>query len=278
VPITIKDSLDTEGIVSTGGTPGRRQFVPDQDAPVVARLRAAGAVLLGKTNTPELTFSGETCNLIYGRTSNPFDLERSPGGSSGGSAAIIACGGSALEIGSDTGGSIREPAHLCGIAGIKPTSGRTPRSGHIVPHGGGVFDSLTQLGPMARYVEDLALAVIHKVVDQNPAAGQAADLVKHVTFVIDVPASFERSLPGPVAIHDGKLAVPQWLAKPRVTCQAGQTADRKYRRRTQASPRVVGRSRLDSVWLTSLFNPYRGALHRSAKLAPIPHAVANTPR
>ena len=159
VPITIKDSLDSEGIVSTGGTMGRKDFIPQQDAPVVARLRDAGAVLLGKTNTPELTLSAETNNLIYGRTLNPYDLERSPGGSSGGSAAIIACGGAALELGSDTGGSIREPAHLCGITGIKPTSGRTPRSGHIVPYGGGVMDSLTQIGPMARYVEDLVLAL-----------------------------------------------------------------------------------------------------------------------
>jgi len=158
VPITLKDSLDTAGIISTGGTLGRRDYVPQQDAPVVARLRAAGAVLLGKTNTPELTLSAETNNLIYGRSNNPYDLARSPGGSSGGAAAIIACGGSALELGSDTGGSIREPAHLCGITGIKPTSGRTPRSGHIVPYGG-VFDSLTQIGPMARYVEDLALAL-----------------------------------------------------------------------------------------------------------------------
>ncbi len=158
VPITLKDSLDTEGIVTTGGTLGRRDYVPAQDAPVVARLRAAGAVLLGKTNTPELTFSGETNNLIYGRSCNPFDLERSPGGSSGGAAATVAAGGAALELGSDTGGSIREPAHLCGIAGIKPTSGRTPRSGHIVPFGG-VLDSLTQIGPMARYVEDLAVAL-----------------------------------------------------------------------------------------------------------------------
>jgi amidase len=159
VPITIKDSLDTEGIISTGGTLGRKDFVPDIDAPVVARLRSAGAVVVGKTNTPELTLNGETDNVIYGRTNNPFDLERSPGGSSGGSAAIIASGGSYLELGSDTGGSIREPAHLCGISGIKPTSGRTPRTGHIVPYAGGVMDSLTQLGPMARYVEDLALAL-----------------------------------------------------------------------------------------------------------------------
>ena len=157
VPMTLKDSIDTEGIVSTGGTMGRKHFVPEVDAPVAARLRAAGAVLMGKTNTPELTLSGETHNLIYGRTNNPYDVLRMPGGSSGGSAAIVASGGSALEIGSDTGGSIREPAHLCGITGIKPTSGRTPRTGHIVPFGGGVLDSLTQLGPMARYVEDLSL-------------------------------------------------------------------------------------------------------------------------
>ena len=158
VPITIKDSLDSAGIISTGGTMGRKDYIPQQDAPVVARLRDAGAVLLGKTNTPELTLSGETHNLIYGRSCNPFDLQRSPGGSSGGAAAIIACGGAALELGSDTGGSIREPAHLCGITGIKPTSGRTPRSGHIVPYGG-VMDSLTQIGPMARFVEDLVLAL-----------------------------------------------------------------------------------------------------------------------
>ncbi len=159
VPISLKDSLETEGIISTGGTRGRKGFVPVKDATVVHRLRQAGAILLGKTNTPELTLSGETNNAIYGRTNNPYDLEKSPGGSSGGSAAIIAAGGSALELGSDTGGSIREPAHLCGIAGIKPTSGRTPRTGHIVPYGTGVLDSLTQIGPMARYVEDLALGL-----------------------------------------------------------------------------------------------------------------------
>ena len=159
VPITIKDSLDTEGIISTGGTMGRKSYRPDEDAPVVARLRKAGAIVLGKTNTPELTLGGETTNLIYGRTNNPYNLERTPGGSSGGAAAIVAAGGSALDIGSDTGGSIREPAHFCGIAGIKPTYGRTPRTGHIVPHAMGAMDALTQLGPMARFVEDLSLAL-----------------------------------------------------------------------------------------------------------------------
>jgi amidase len=159
VPISIKDSLDTEGIVTTGGTLGRKGFVPESDAPVVKRLRDAGAVLIAKTNTPELTLGGETDNLIYGRTNNPYDTSRSPGGSSGGSAAMIAVGGSALELGSDTGGSIREPAHLCGVTGIKPTSGRTPRTGHIFPFGTGVLDALTQIGPIARYAEDLELAL-----------------------------------------------------------------------------------------------------------------------
>ena len=159
VPITLKDSIDTQGVVTTGGTVGRIGFVPKRDSTVAARLRAAGAILLGKTNTPELTLAGETNNLVYGRTNNPYDLSRMPGGSSGGAGAIIASGGSPLDMGSDTGGSIRLPAHFCGIAGIKPNSGRVPRTGHIVPYGMGAVDSLTQLGPMARFVEDLALAL-----------------------------------------------------------------------------------------------------------------------
>ncbi len=154
--MTIKDNLDTRDFVTTGGTKGRKDFVPERDATVVARLRAEGAVLMGKTNTPELTLAFETDNLIYGRTNNPYDLSRTSGGSSGGAAAIIAAGGSPFDIGSDTGGSIRLPSHFCGITGIRPTSGRVPRTGHILPPGG-VMDAWTQIGPMARYVEDLAL-------------------------------------------------------------------------------------------------------------------------
>jgi amidase len=157
VPMTIKDSLDTAGVISTGGTQGRTTYIPPQDATVVARLRDAGAILLGKTNTPELTLAGETNNLVYGQTNNPYDRSRTPGGSSGGAAAIIAASGSPFDIGSDTGGSIRLPAHFCGIAGIKPTSGRVPRTGHVVPFGLGAVDTLTQNGPMARFVEDLVL-------------------------------------------------------------------------------------------------------------------------
>ena len=157
VPFTLKDSIDTEGIITTGGTLGRANFVPDQDATVAARLRDAGAILMGKTNTPELTLAGETNNLVYGQTNNPFDVTRTTGGSSGGAGAIVTTGGAPFDIGSDTGGSVRYPTHFCGIAGIKPNSGRVPRTGHIVPYGMGAVDSLTQNGPMARFVEDLSL-------------------------------------------------------------------------------------------------------------------------
>ncbi|HET6900342.1 MAG TPA: amidase, partial [Vicinamibacteria bacterium] len=126
LPMTLKDSLDTAGLVTTGGTTGRASFVPAEDATVVRRVRAAGAIVLGKTNTPDLTLSYETTNLVYGRTNNPFDPSRTSGGSSGGAAAIVAAGGSPVEIGSDTGGSIRLPAHCCGVAGLKPTAGRVP--------------------------------------------------------------------------------------------------------------------------------------------------------
>jgi amidase len=161
VPMTIKDSWDTEGVISTGGTQGRAFFVPSKDATVVARLRAAGAILLGKTNTPEFTLGGisglgTTVNIIYGMSRNPYDVTRSTSGSTGGGGAIIASGGSPFDIGTDFGGSIRGPAHANGIAGIKPTSGRIPRTGHIVDYGG-VFESYQQGGPMARKVEDLAL-------------------------------------------------------------------------------------------------------------------------
>src|SRR5215212_10759269 len=158
VPFTLKDSFDTAGVVTTVGTTGWRNRIPERDATVAARLTAAGAILLGKTNTPEFTWSDETDNDVYGRTSNPYDLERTPGGSSGGSAAIVAAGGSPFDIGSDTGDSIRQPAHVCGIAGLKPTNGRVPRTGHW-PGFAGPVATLTQLGPLARRVEDLSLVL-----------------------------------------------------------------------------------------------------------------------
>ncbi|MGA2986449.1 MAG: amidase [Terriglobia bacterium] len=158
VPFTLKDAIETKGVICTGGTEGRSHYVPSQDAVVVKRLREAGAILLGKTNCPELGWAWEADNLIYGRTNNPYDLNLSPGGSSGGESAIIAAGGSPLGLGSDAGGSVRYPAHCTGIASIKPTSGRIPRTGHF-PGPGGLLDALWQIGPLARYVEDLELVL-----------------------------------------------------------------------------------------------------------------------
>lgn len=162
VPLTIKDSFMTEGVVSTGGTVGKMNFVPKEDATVVARVRKAGGVLLGKTNTPEFTLIGgvlgvnSTNNIIYGISKNPYDLNKSTSGSSGGAGAIVAAGGSAFDVGTDWGGSVRGPSCTNGIAGLKPTSVRLPRTGHIVDYGG-LFDSWQQPGPMARFVKDLDL-------------------------------------------------------------------------------------------------------------------------
>ncbi|MBZ5564907.1 MAG: amidase [Acidobacteriia bacterium] len=158
VPITIKDGWETKGIISSAGTAGRALFVPQEDATVVARLRSAGAIVLGKTNVPELSLTNETDNAVYGRTNNPYDLSRTPGGSGGGQAAIIAAGGSPLDIGCDAGGSIRNPSHFCGIAGIKPTTGLVPLTGYF-PFPTGVRAQLTAAGPMARTVEDLVLTL-----------------------------------------------------------------------------------------------------------------------
>ena len=157
IPMTIKDSLDTADVITTAGTKGRERYIPASDATVVKRLRETGAILLGKTNTPEITLAGETDNLVYGRTNNPYDLSKTTGGSSGGAVAIVAAGGSPFDVGSDSAGSIRVPCSFCGVAGIKPTSGRVPLTGHTPSYDMGSSQSWNQPGPIARYVEDLAL-------------------------------------------------------------------------------------------------------------------------
>lgn len=156
VPISIKSSIEVAGFRCESGTRLRVGFVPKQDAPLVSRLRNAGAIVLGVTNTPEVLMAWETDNLLYGRTNSPWDLERTPGGSSGGGAAAIAAGMSAGGVGSDGGGSIRVPAHFSGICGLKPTPGRVPSTGHF-PASGGPFSLIGVVGPMARTVADLKL-------------------------------------------------------------------------------------------------------------------------
>ena len=154
VPISIKSSIDVSGMRCEVGTKLRAGYVAQTDAPLVSRLRKAGAIILGVTNTPELLMAWETDNLLYGRTNNPWDLSRTPGGSSGGEAAAIASGCSAGGVGSDGGGSIRVPAHFSGICGLKPTPGRIPATGHY-PNSVGPFALLGVVGPMARTVGDL---------------------------------------------------------------------------------------------------------------------------
>jgi Asp-tRNA(Asn)/Glu-tRNA(Gln) amidotransferase A subunit family amidase len=156
VPISIKSSIDAAGMRCEAGTKLRAGHVASTDAPLVTRLRHAGAIVLGMTNTPELLMAWETDNLLYGRTNNPWDLSRTAGGSSGGEAAAIASGCSAGGVGSDGGGSIRVPAHFCGICGLKPTPGRIPATGHY-PQSVGPFALLGVVGPMARTVPDLKL-------------------------------------------------------------------------------------------------------------------------
>jgi len=156
VPVSIKSSIEVKGLRAESGTRLRAGFVAATDAPLVSRLRNAGAVILGTTNTPELLMAWETDNLLYGRTNNPWDLARTPGGSSGGEAAAIAAACSTGGVGSDGGGSIRVPAHFSGICGLKPTPGRIPATGHF-PTSVGPFALLGVVGPMARTVADLKL-------------------------------------------------------------------------------------------------------------------------
>ena len=156
VPCSIKSSISVAGLRCEAGSRLRAGFAAREDAPLVERLKNAGAIILGTTNTPELLMAWETDNLLYGRTNNPWGLERTPGGSSGGEAAAIAAGMSAGGVGSDGGGSIRVPAHFSGICGLKPTPGRIPSTGHF-PVSAGPFALIGVVGPMARTVADLKI-------------------------------------------------------------------------------------------------------------------------
>ena len=172
VPMSIKDAYEVEGMVSTGGISDLRDYVPAQDAAAVARLRAAGAIVIGKTNVPAFSGDWQSYNAIYGRTSNPWNTGHTPGGSSGGAAAAIAAGLVGGDIGSDIGGSIRLPAHFCGLFGHKPSFGIVPLRGHIpgAPQAYSEVD-LSVGGPLGRSTGDLELLF-------DVLAGDAGD-IKH---------------------------------------------------------------------------------------------------
>jgi Asp-tRNA(Asn)/Glu-tRNA(Gln) amidotransferase A subunit family amidase len=154
VPLSIKSCIDVAGWPCSAGSLLRKDYIANQDAPLVSRLKAEGAILLGNTNTPEFLMAYETDNRLTGKTSNPWNLAHSAGGSSGGESAAIAAGCSAGGVGSDGGGSIRVPAHFCGICGLKPTPGRVPATGHFPP-GAGAFSWIGVVGPMARTIVDV---------------------------------------------------------------------------------------------------------------------------
>jgi amidase len=156
LPVTVKSSIATRGLRCEIGSQLRKGEIPRQDAVAVARLRAAGALIVGTTNCPEFLMAYETDNLLYGQTRNPWDLARTPGGSSGGESAAISAGMSAAGLGSDSGGSVRVPAHFTGICSLKPTPGRIPGRGHLPPFAG-PFQTLGAIGPMARTIGDLKL-------------------------------------------------------------------------------------------------------------------------
>jgi amidase len=161
VPFTLKDTHSTQGVRTTAGYPPLREYVPAEDGTIAARLKAAGAILLGKTNTALLAYDQQTSNPIFGRTNNPWDVTRTPSGSSGGAAAALAAGLTPLDIGSDAGGSIRGPAHFCGLYGLKPTVGLVSGFGHIpdLPGASRLDWVLSACGPLARSAEDVELAL-----------------------------------------------------------------------------------------------------------------------
>jgi fatty acid amide hydrolase len=168
VPITVKESLDVAGMPSTYGLRSRAHVLATTDEPYVARLRAAGAIVLGKTNLSQLMIFIESDNPLFGRTNNPWNLKRSPGGSSGGQAAIVAAGGSPFGLATDIGGSIRVPATFCGIAGMKPTMGRLPEFSSLRVFAGQTAIA-SQVGVLAREVSDVVLALECINGGRNPA-------------------------------------------------------------------------------------------------------------
>lgn len=196
VPMTFKESFNIAGLKTTWGFEHSREFIAKEDARSVSKLKQAGAIILGKTNVPVALSDLQSVNPIYGRTVNPHDHGRSPGGSSGGSAAALAAGMVPLEFGSDIGGSIRSPAHFCGVMGLKPTYGAIPSDGHFFPGTEGAAPALAMTGPMARTAEDLALAL-------NLTARLPLPPPRHTNFkgvrILVIDAHPMAELDGPVA-------------------------------------------------------------------------------
>src|SRR5215472_16100413 len=204
VPMTVKESYNVAGSPTTWGDPKFRNNITETSALAVQRLERAGVVLLGKTNVPLLLADHQSYNAIYGATNNPWDLSRTPGGSSGGSAAALAAGLTGIEAGSDIGGSIRIPAHFCGVFGLKPTWGVVAPKGQALP-GSYAYSDMSVIGPLGRGADDLELAL-------DAMAGP--DEIDGVAWKVDLPAC------GAASLRDFRIAVklrdPNWEAEPKL--------------------------------------------------------------
>jgi amidase len=204
LPITIKDAIETEGIRSTGGAVELTNHVPAADAPAVAALKDAGAIVFGKTNLPRWSGDLQSYNEIFGTTSNPWNTDHAPGGSSGGAAAAVACGFTSFELGTDIGGSVRIPSHFCGVFGLKPSFGVVPQRGYLDHPGGGTTDAdINVFGPIARSAADLDLLL--GVLVGPPPEQRAA-------WSIDLPPASVDSISG--------LRAAVWIEEPMCTVDA----------------------------------------------------------
>lgn len=198
LPFTVKDAIETGGIRSTGGAPQLADHVPEVDAPAVARLSDAGGIVFGKTNAPTWSADFQTHNALFGTTNNPWDVDRTTGGSSGGSAAAVASGMTSFELGTDIGGSVRIPASFCGVFSHKPSFGLVPQRGYLDHVGGGTIDAdINVFGPLARSTEDLELLMSVLV---GPLADDAA------AWRLELPVARSTELAG--------LRIGTWLDDP----------------------------------------------------------------
>ena len=231
IPMTVKESFNVAGLPTTWGFPEARDFVPAEDAVAVQRLKAAGAIIIGKTNVPAAISDWQSFNAIYGTTNNPWDVSRSPGGSSGGSAAALAAGFVPLEIGSDLRGSLRVPAHYCGVYGHKPTHGIVPLRGHVPPGAEAVSikPDLAVAGPLARCAADLGLVMeVLAGPDDDEGAG----------FNLDLPAARHGGL------QDFRVLVVTEHPLIPTSTETGDALNRMADQLTRAGANVSGESTL----------------------------------
>jgi amidase len=285
VPFTVKDTFTTAGLVSPAGRQIRRQHASSHNAAVVERMVRAGGILLGKTNCPPNGSGSDTENAVTGRTLNPYNLNHTPGGSSGGEAALIAAGGSPVGLGSDTGGGIRVPAAYCGLAGLKPTLGRVPNTG-AYNQPGGFTDLRTQIGPLARTVDDLLLVL--RVIDgpdymdagviPMPMYDPSVLVLKELTvgyftydpdsLVIDVVADAV----GAAAQALARAGVQMVENKPLDLVGGGRDLDRGWR--NMAATRGQDVVELHAAWDTYRTNLLQYMLRYDAILCPADHHPA----